>query len=286
MVTDMTVFELQKKIENILRAGGCETPAFDAVCLLEDVGKIGRGRVPAARLLPLTLQQEEAVLKAAERRAAGEPLQYILGTWDFLDLTLEVGKGVLIPRPETELLCQLAAEYLQVLPHKNMYDLCAGSGCVGLSVASLCPSASVTAVELSEKAFSYLQRNIIRYPHLSVTAVQADILTEYDRFQGPIDAIVSNPPYIPTHDLNSLQREVQHEPRMALDGSEDGYRFYRVIAEKWLPKVSPNGFVAVEVGIGQAQTVAELFRAHGMTHTTVYPDFSGIDRIVLGTRRI
>ena len=281
---DMTVFELQKRIEEILKAGGCETPAFDAVCLLEDIGKIGRGRVSSSRSLSVPLEHETAVLNAAVRRAAGEPLQYLLGTWDFLGLTLDVGEGVLVPRPETESVCELSAECLQSFPNKNVYDLCAGSGCVGLGVASLCPSAKVTAIELSEKAFAYLERNIARYPAYQVAATRANVLTEYDRFGEPIDAILSNPPYIPTRDLNSLQREVQHEPRMALDGDEDGYRFYRAIAEHWLPKLSWDGFVAVEVGIGQAQTVAELFRRHGMTHTTVYPDFSGIDRVVIGKR--
>lgn len=282
----MTVFELQKRIENILEAGGCETPAFDAMCLLEDIGKVGRGQVSFSHSLPVSSEREAALLNAATRRAAGEPLQYLLGSWDFLGLTVEVGEGVLIPRPETELLCQVSAEYLQALPHKNVYDLCAGSGCVGLGVASLCPSAKVTAVELSEKAFAYLKRNVARYPAFQVTATRANVLTEYDSFGGPIDAVLSNPPYIKTSDLDTLQREVQHEPRMALDGDEDGYRFYRAIAEHWLPKLSSDGFVAVEVGIGQAQTVAELFRRHGMTHTTVYPDFAGIDRVVVGKQWI
>ena len=280
----MTVLELQKKIIDILEAGGCETPAFDATCLLEDIGKVGRGRVPLSHDLPLTPDVEETLMEAAALRAAGEPLQYILGTWDFLDLTLEVGDGVLIPRPETELLCQLSAECLKVLPHKHVYDLCAGSGCVGLGIASLCPSVSVTAIELSNMAFAYLQRNIARYPSFSVTAKQGDILTEHSRFNGPIDAIVSNPPYIPTADLAGLQREVQCEPRMALDGDTDGYRFYRAIAEHWIPKISENGFVAVEVGIGQAKTVANMFEDHGMLHTEIYADYAGIDRVVIGKR--
>lgn len=279
----MTVSELQKKMIDILEAGGCETPAFDSVCLLEDIGKIGRGRVPLSHALIVSPEIEKTVLSAAERRALGEPLQYLLGTWDFLDLTLKVGEGVLIPRPETELLCQLSAECLQAMPHKNVYDLCAGSGCVGLGIASLCPSATVTLLELSKDAFSYLERNIARYPTYRVAAVQADVLNEYDRFSEPIDAIVSNPPYIPTADLDGLQREVHHEPRMALDGG-DGYRFYRAIAEHWLPKLSENGFVAVEVGIGQAKTVADLFSKHGMVHTTIYSDFAGIERVVIGKR--
>ena len=280
----MTILELQKQIVAILEAGGCETPAFDAVCLLEDIGEIGRGQVPCSYERSISTTLEKAVLNAAKRRAGGEPLQYLLGTWDFLDLTLEVGDGVLIPRPETELLCQLTAEYLQKCPRKLVYDLCAGSGCVGLGIASLCREASVTSVELSDKAFVYLQRNVLRYPDLKIKAVQADILTQHDLFSGTVDAIVSNPPYIPTRDLGFLQREVQHEPRMALDGDEDGYRFYRAIAERWLPKLSQDGFVAVEVGIGQAQTVADLFCQHGLTQTEVHTDFAGIDRVVIGKR--
>ncbi len=279
----MTVRELQQRIVTVLQAGECETPAFDALCLLEDIAGIGRGLVPTNQNTVLSEEKIAKVLACAERRAAGEPLQYILGTWDFLNLTLSVGDGVLIPRPETELLCQIAAEYLHGRTHKNVWDLCAGSGCVGLGVASLVPEATVTAIELSDQAFSYLTDNICRYPNLNVTAVQSDILHDYDNFNGPVDAILSNPPYIPTADLDALQREVKHEPRMALDG-EDGYRFYRVIAERWLPKLSKDGFAAVEVGIGQAQTVADLFNEVGFTYTKIYKDFAGIARVVFAKR--
>ncbi len=280
----MTVRELQNRIETILEAGGCETPAFDALCLLEDIGEIGRGLVPLSAEKPFPAERVPKVLEAAKRRADGEPLQYILGTWDFLNLTLSVGEGVLIPRPETELLCEVAAEYLRDMPHKHVWDLCAGSGCVGLGIASLEPKATITALELSDQAFPYLTDNIARYPDLSVKAVRADVTADYNCFDGPIDAIVSNPPYIPTADLDTLQREVQHEPRMALDGENDGYRFYRVIAERWVPKLSTHGFVAVEVGIGQAATVASLFEQVGMRCTKIYQDFAGIDRVVIAKR--
>ncbi len=281
----MTVRELHNQVVGILEAGGCETPAFDAVCLLEDIGGIGRGMVRAVWNNPVSEMQIQTVLDAADRRAAGEPLQYILGTWDFLNLTLSVGEGVLIPRPETELLCEVAAEYLHAMPRKNVWDLCAGSGCIGLGIAALEPDAYITALELSEQAFPYLQENINRYPYSNVKAVRADVLCDYDRFTDPVDAIVSNPPYIPTTDLETLQREVQYEPRMALDG-EDGYRFYRVIAEHWLPKLSPNGFAAVEVGIGQAETVASLFENSGFVYTRIYHDFSNIGRVVVAARHM
>ncbi len=283
MVTEMTVKELIKTVEETIRAGGCETPAFDAMCLLEDIGGLGRGKVNMALPTCLPPKTCEAVLAAAKRRAAGEPLQYLLGTWDFLNITLEVGKGVLIPRPETELLCELAAERLPQNAASSVLDLCAGSGCVGLGIASLCPKASVTAVELSQTAFSYLQRNIARYPTLSVKAVCADVLTDANGFTDKVDAIVSNPPYIPDADMNGLQREVQHEPSMAL-AAGDGYRFYRVIAQEWVKKLKPNGFIAVEVGIGQSETVQALFRQAGLKKVQAFNDFAGIPRVVYGEK--
>ncbi len=280
----LTVFELQQEIENTLKAGGCETPAFDAVCLLEDIGGIGRGRVPLSHTHAISDDAQAAVREAAIKRASGYPLQYLLGNWDFLGLTLKVGPGVLIPRPETELLCEIAASYLKTMPHKHVLDLCAGSGCVGLGIASLCPSVSVTALELSDDVLPYLQQNIQNYSDLSVQAVQADILKQAYRFPDKVDAIVSNPPYIPTADLAELQREVKHEPLMALDGEEDGYLFYRAIAQDWLPKIAEEGFVAVEVGIGQADTVASLFKDNGFIHTEIHRDFADIPRVVVARR--
>ena len=261
---------------------GCEDAAFDARCLLEDFGGLPRGH--AADDTPLTEVQTAALDAALTQRAEGRPLQYILGEWEFLTLTLKVGEGVLIPRPDTELLCEVAAQQLCGVSAPRVLDLCAGSGCVGLGVASLCPGALVTEVELSDAALPYLRQNLLRYPDYAVTLRQADVLADYAAFDGPYDAILSNPPYIPTADLATLQKEVQHEPQMALDGAEDGLLFYRTIAEHWCEKLSPNGFVAVEVGIGQADDVAALFAAQGLENTGIYPDLAGIPRVVLARK--
>ncbi len=276
-----TVKSLRAELEQCLQAGGCDSPAFDACCLLEDIGGLGRGAVPASGDRVLSDEICRRLRLAAERRAAGEPLQYLLGTWDFLSLTLEVGEGVLIPRPETELLCQLAAARLSALPAANplVLDLCAGSGCVGLGVASLCPSVTVTALEKSAEALAYLRRNAARYPHFSVTVREADVLCDAPRFPETVDAILSNPPYIPTAELPTLQREVQYEPKMALDGG-DGFVFYRAIVSQWVPRLRSGGFVAVEVGAGQAPDVCDLFRSAGLVNVTAYPDFAGILRVV------
>ena len=265
-----------------LAAAGCEDAGFDARCLLEDLGGLPRGR--AADDTPLTAEQLSTLNAALAQRRDGRPLQYILGQWEFLTLTLKVGEGVLIPRPDTELLCEAAADRLRGVVKPRVLDLCAGSGCVGLGVASLVPDVAVTAVELSEDALPYLTANVARYPRYAVSVRQDDVLADYDDFDGPFDAILSNPPYIPTGDLAGLQREVQHEPKMALDGAADGLLFYRTIAEHWCDKLTENGFVAVEVGVGQADDVAALFTACGLENTEVLIDLGGVRRVVIARK--
>lgn len=277
----MTYRMLREQIRRKLEKAGCDSPAFDADCLLEDIGG-GRAAVHSDRDVPEA--RRLAVERAAEERAGGRPLQYILGRWDFLRLTLEVGEGVLIPRPETELLCLTAAERLRTAAGAGtlrVLDLCAGSGCVALGLASLLEGVEVTAVELSAEAFAYLERNVRAYPAYAVRPVLADICRDAGRFPDRVDAILSNPPYIPSGDLAGLQREVRREPQMALDGG-DGLRFYRVIAEDWLPKLVPGGLAAVEVGIGQAEAVAALFARAGLEDIGILPDYAGIDRVVYG----
>lgn len=284
----VTIEDLFGQITAQLQEAGCEDPAFDARCLLEDLAGLPHGRDIRQLDIPLSAEQEQLVRRAADERAAGRPLQYILGEWDFLDMTLRVGEGVLIPRPDTELLCEAAAQHLRRQvgsPERSLpvLDLCAGSGCVGLGVARLVPEVTVTAVELSAEAFPYLEENIRRYPNCSVQAIRADVLLQADRFPGPYRAILSNPPYIPTYELPELMREVQHEPRMALDGG-DGLQFYRVIACDWTLKLCSGGFCAVEVGQGQADEVAALWKEAGLQEIEVFRDYGGIDRVVLGYR--
>lgn len=265
-----------------LTAAGCEDATFDARCLLEDLGGLPRGARPDDTAL--TEKQEAALDTALAQRAAGRPLQYILGNWEFLTLTLKVGEGVLIPRPDTECLCEEVARRLAGVSAPRLLDLCAGSGCVGLGIASLIPGTAVTAVELSDGALPYLRENVARYPELHVTVRQGDVLVDFDEYGDGWDAIVSNPPYIPTVDLLGLMREVQHEPKMALDGDTDGLKFYRVIADKWTKHLRPGGLCAVEVGFDQATAVMDLFRAAGLKEVTTVTDYGGVQRVVLGIK--
>lgn len=284
-MVSITVAALLREITAQLAQAGCDAPAFDARCLLEDIGGVGRGMVDAHAAQPLPPDAVQAVRRAADRRAAGYPLQYLLGEWDFLTLTLQVGEGVLIPRADTEVLCEHAAAWLQAraLPAPRVLDLCAGSGCVGLGLCSLYPAARVTAVELSEAALPYLRRNAARYPDFAVEIVQADVLHDAARFSAGYDLILSNPPYIPAADIPALMAEVQHEPRMALDGG-DGLVFYRALAQDWAPKLAPGGALMAEVGIDQAADVAELWRTAGLTAVHTVRDLNGVERVVAGER--
>ena len=282
MVTGGTWGSWYRTIRRRLTEAGCDSPAFDALCLLEDVGGMPRGALSLWENRPVEPAPAPRREAAAAQREKRRPLQYILGQWDFLDLTLEVGEGVLVPRPDTELLCESAAEWLQGKLNPRVLDLCAGSGCVGLGIARLFPGAQVTAVELSEEALSYLRRNAARYPQYPLTIIAGDAL-DGGTAEGAFDAVVSNPPYIPAEELDGLMPEVRQEPRMALDGG-DGLRFYRGIADIWAPRLTAGGFCAVEVGIGQAEAVAALFQAAGLRNITVRQDLGGVDRVVAGFR--
>lgn len=228
----------------------------------------------------------EEVEAAAEQRKVGRPLQYILKMWDFLNLTLHVGEGVLIPRPETELLCEWGAAFLKKkqLVAPIVWDLCAGTGCVGLGLCALYPAARVTAVEYSEEACHYLRHNCADYHELGVKMLCADITKDVPDLRRRADLILCNPPYIPTADISGLMTEVQYEPVMALDGAEDGLKFYRVLAERWVPRLKAGGMMAVEIGVGQAEAVAELFKEGGLQNIQVVRDYSGIDRVVSGEK--
>lgn len=260
-----------------------EDADFEVRCLLEDLAGLPHGSLPDDREMP-----EDAVHRieqAVTERLSGRPLQYILGEWDFLSLRLAVGEGVLIPRQDTELLCETAADILRRMPAGSapqVLDLCAGSGCVGLGIASLLPGVHVTAVEKSPEALRFLEENRRRYPALSLTIVAGDICTDAGRVADRFDAIVANPPYIPSADLPTLMREVRREPEMALDGGADGLRFYRVILTEWLPKLRPGGLCAVEIGCDQGGAVEQLFAAAGLISRQICKDYAGHDRVVLG----
>lgn len=234
----------------------------------------------------VTDKMVDDMLKMTERRLSGEPIQYILGSWDFMDFTFKVGEGVLIPRPETEMLVEEILNRIADIKEPVIYDLCAGSGCIGLSIKALRPDANVYLVEKSEDALLYLTENcsIVCDGSDNVTVIRGDILMPGDFEHLPdADVLVSNPPYIKSDEIPTLQSEVLREPHMALDGGDDGLLFYRVLVNEWSKKLKDNGIMAFECGEDQAEDIIRLFSKIGFDSEAIN-DYNNIQRIVIGRR--
>lgn len=258
-----------------LETAGVENAANEAKWMLEAAAGIQAGRLIYSDTV-LSPAAEEKFASFIEERCTGRPVQYILGEWDFYGRTFSVGEGVLIPRPETELLVDFALDYLGGGTGQVVYDLCAGSGCIGLTVAAECPGSRVFLAEKSQDAFAYLRRNAQRIAPDAVL-LECDVLAGAPEDTGEINLLLSNPPYIPEAEIPSLQREVGFEPAMALDGGKDGLEFYRAICEKWLPRVANGGLVAFECAEDQTGAVASLLTPF-CTDIREYTDYASLPR--------
>ncbi len=269
--------ELRRSASARLSEACVENAAYDADLLIEKAYGLGRSELITKADM---LFDEGAVLPLIERRAAGEPTQYILGEWEFYGLPFYVGEGVLIPRQDTEILVDRALELIKGRQKPRVLELCSGSGCIAVAIAKMRPDASITAVELYDPAMGYLQRNIERNG-VQVTVRRFDVMREPTDF-SKYDLLVANPPYITAEAMKALQREVGREPSTALYGGEDGLGFYRAIADSWLRLVENGGAFAVEIGFDQGRTVRELFLQKGV-NAVCEQDLNGLDRVVYGT---
>ena len=278
-MTTMTISELEKLGSQKLRASGKENSDFDARCLLEFVLNLNPTQYLLNRSEEVDSVCAEKFLSLVERRSNGEPLQYILGKWEFMGLPFYVGEGVLIPRPETEMLVEYALDFLKDKKNPVVIDLCSGSGCIAISVAKHLPNAKVYAVEKSDLAFPYLKKNIWLNCVFNVSAVHGDIFDRTLLSDIKPDLILSNPPYIRSPEIASLQSEVRNEPSMALDGGEDGLVFYREIANGWLDRLGTGGAIAVECGEDQTEDIIRMF-SEKTQYAEAFNDLSGLPRMV------
>ena len=228
---------------------------------------------------------EEKILRLVERHLGGEPVAYLIGEWEFYGLPLDVSEAVLIPRVDTEVLAREAIGYVRALGKCRVLDLCAGSGCVGLAIAANAPEARVLLGEISEPAVRICRQNIRRNNLTGQVSVMAmDAKEPPSRALGEFHCIVSNPPYIPRADIETLENSVKDfEPHLALCGGEDGYDFYTAIIRLWKEALVVGGRLYFEVGIGQADTVLRMMRAEGFGDINVVQDDQGIPRVVYGT---
>ena len=278
-MTTMTISELEKLGSQKLRASGKENSDFDARCLLEFVLNLNPTQYLLNRSEEVDSVCAEKFLSLVERRSNGEPLQYILGKWEFMGLPFYVGEGVLIPRPETEMLVEYALDFLKDKKNPVVIDLCSGSGCIAISVAKHLPNAKVYAVEKSDLAFPYLKKNIWLNCVFNVSAVHGDIFDRTLLSDIKPDLILSNPPYIRSPEIASLQSEVRNEPSMALDGGEDGLVFYREIANSWIDRLGTGGAIAVECAEDQTEDIIRMF-SEKTQYAEAFNDLSGLPRTV------
>lgn len=278
-ISSMIVPALDNAVKSLLMRAGVENPDGDAREILCAVLECDRTqRILREEDVPEQLC--EKAIAMARRRVSGEPIQYILGSWSFMGRDYTVGEGVLIPRDDTEVVVTEALKLCESIPHPVIVDLCAGSGIIAITLAKELPSATVYAVEKSDIAFSYLTENIA-LNQAKVNAIHADLQNCVNDFEdGSLDMIASNPPYIRSSEIAELQQEVQYEPRLALDGGEDGYDFYKMIISLWSPKLKKGGAVAFEIGEGQFDTVAGMLKNTGYTTVSGTPDIQNITRAI------
>ena len=281
----ITYNNLYMDIRQELHRAGIQAATLEArelVCFA--AGKTREQFVRDGRLyVPQDVEEQARALM--RRHLAGEPLAYLIGEWEFYGLPLDISEQVLIPRSDTEVLAGEAIRWLQTQQDARVLDLCAGSGCVGLAVASQVHACRVVLGEKSEAALRICRQNIRRSGLLGrVTPMPADALEPPTRQLGEFDCIVCNPPYIPTRDIETLEVSVRdYEPHMALDGGEDGLEFYRAISENWREALHPGARLYFEVGIGQADSVLRIMRRQGFGELEIVPDTAGIPRVVYGT---
>jgi release factor glutamine methyltransferase len=278
-----TIREELTRATELLAEAEIDTAQLDSEILMAYV--LDKPRIHIVSHLDRRLQLEETdrFRELVERRVNREPLPYLTGTKEFWGLDFEVGPGVLVPRPETETLVDAALTELRGRKDPLVADIGAGSGCVVVALAVEAPEAVVYATELSHDAAEVARRNAVKHQvELRVDILEGNLFEPLpDELKGNLDAVVSNPPYIPSGEIEELQPEVsEHEPRTALDGGPDGMMYHRLIldaAREWL---KPGGWVHMEMGMGQSKAVSAYALDKGYKQVRVTKDLAGIDRVV------
>lgn len=283
-MVNRTVRGVYREAIRMLSEAGIENARYEAAEIIASACNKGRSFVLTHGDAVLAEHRLRWLDDCLARRISGEPLQYVLGQWEFYSQLIHTGKGVLVPRQDTEVLVDKVLEFIENREEPKVLDLCSGSGCIAIAVARTDTRADVTAVELYDEAMHYLDRNIDfhRIPQ-RVHARKYDVMTAPDDSFGKYDVIVSNPPYIQTDKLADLQIEVKSEPLTALDGGADGCDFYRSIAANWAGLLKDDGIIAVEIGYDIADAVCAIFEAAGFT-AEVHKDLTGNDRVVIARK--
>lgn len=281
-MVEIKLFELYTKIKVKFLNSGVENYKMESSWILSNFFECSSSEIFLNKSKLISLNEYNSFLDKVDSRCKGYPLQYILGETLFYNRTFFVGEGVLIPRADTEVLCEISLNLIRENNFKSALDLCSGTGCIGITLEREAQLKEVFCIEKSELAIAYFNKNKI-YHESKVELFKMDVLNSenvnrFDKF----DIIVSNPPYLNDVDLSNLQKEVNFEPRMALYASDNGFKFYNIIVEFWSKLLKNGGVLALEVGIGQASSVVELLFLNSFKNIAVEKDINGINRVIYG----
>lgn len=275
----MLISELISRGRSLFEAAGIESAGADAELIIAFALRVSRGELQAKAIMDESIDDTSSIEALFARRAAREPLQHLTGEAYFRKLTLKVGKGVFVPRPETELLAGLAIDAASAFDSPIVIDLCAGSGVVGIAVATELPSAKVYAVEKSPEAFEYAKAN---YEFLApeATVILGDAIDAFQELNGQVQVVVSNPPYIPAAMIPIYPEVALHDPELALYSGEDGLDLIRAIEKRARELLVTGGTLAIEHADMQSEAVVQLLLASGWREVFDHRDFNDRPRAV------
>ncbi len=291
----MKYTEMVKQGQIKLFKSGIANADNDAWILLEKICCVSKVDYFTKMLEEVPKDMETAYFEAIEKRKSRYPLQYIIGEWEFMGLTFKVNENVLIPRQDTETLVETAlrildSDYRKEGTQLEVMDMCTGSGCIAISIAKACSDVNMTAVDLSEKALEIAKENAVLNHIDKIKFIRSDLYEDFAKdkvgYYEKYDMIVSNPPYINSKVIDTLMPEVKNfEPRMALDGDEDGLKFYRGISSQSNKYLKKDGCLIFEIGYDQAEAVEEILFKNWYKDIQIIKDLTGKDRVVIARKK-
>lgn len=275
----MNIFEAYNSTKKALHSAGIEDYVFEAKQIIKHITGLSSSEILMNYTNSLTEFQSNNLTAIIRQRELRYPLQYIFGEWSFYGREFYVGPGVLVPRADTETVIEVCTDYLKDKKEPKILDLCAGSGCIGITLAKEKADSDCLMVEKYPEAIRYAEKNILRNKAENARVIAGDIF-EGTASGEKYDLIVSNPPYIAENGVEEVSPETKYEPETALFGGKDGLEFYRVITENYKGSLKQNGMLCFEVGIGQANNVKEILRNAGFADIGAKKDLNGIERAV------
>lgn len=261
---------------------------LEARLILSKLLNVDKSYIYAYEDMEIDQSVKEEFIRIMEKRATGYPIQYILNEREFMGLDFHIDEGVLIPRPDTETLVEYVIDYIKENyrnEHIKLLDLGLGSGAIGLSIAHYCKNVTVYGTDISPKAIEVSNRNKERFKLKNITILEGDLFQPVEDMKNSFEIIVSNPPYIESQEIKGLQTEVKdYEPLQALDGGEDGLKYYREISIKAKEFLKNTGLLIYEIGHKQAKEVSHILDKEAYEDIEIIKDLNGKDRVVLGKR--